>query len=190
MKQKILLELQKRLKKSRFEHTLSVRDTAIKIAKACNEDEYKCEIAALFHDYAKNLSHLELTEYIKKYELNLDDVVLSNLYLAHGMVASDIAKRNYGIVDDEILEAIWYHTIGRENMSKIAKIIYISDYIEPTRPMKGIDKIMDIALNGELDRALLMVINHQLDYLLTKNTVIHINSLLMRNELINLGIKS
>lgn len=184
MKNKVLVALEERLKKSRFHHTLRVTDMAIELAKYCGEDVEKVELAGLFHDLAKNLSDDDLVHYIETHGLLIDELVRRNLYLAHGMVAADIARREYGVMDDEILEAIWYHTIGKPSLSKLAKIIYIADYIEPKRVFEGVDWIRSVALSGEIDRALLMAIENQMRFLLQGHREIHPNALAMRNELV------
>lgn len=188
MRNRILVELEKRLKKSRFHHTLRVTDTAMSLAKKCGENVEKAEIAGLFHDLAKNLSHDELIEYIEKHGLAVDDLVLRNLYLAHGMIAADMAEREYGIHDSQIIEAIWYHTIGRPSLCKLAKIIYVADYIEPNRIIEGVEAIRRVAETGDIDKALLMTIENQMAYLLQGHREIHPNSLKMRNELVRAGV--
>ncbi|MBN2899436.1 MAG: bis(5'-nucleosyl)-tetraphosphatase (symmetrical) YqeK [Clostridia bacterium] len=189
MKNRVLIELEERLKRSRFHHTLRVTDTAMELAKDCDEDVTKAEIAGLFHDLAKNLNDEELLAYIELHDLEIDDIVKRNLYLAHGMVAADIAMREYGVDDEDILEAIWYHTIGRASLSKLAKIIYVADYIEPNRVMNGVEAIRQVAESGNLDKALLMTVENQITYLLTGHQEIHPNALEMRNELIRNGVK-
>ena len=121
MKNRVLIALEERLKKSRFHHTLRVTDMAMALAKVNNISVEKAEIAGLFHDLAKNLSDDELITYINTYNIKIDELVMRNLYLAHGMIAADIAKRDYGIDDEEIIEAISYHTIGGPNLSPLAK---------------------------------------------------------------------
>ncbi len=184
MRNKVLKILEERLKRSRFHHTLRVTDMAMSIASACGESVEKAEIAGLFHDLAKNMSNDELIHYMETHGIAVDEIVRRNLFLAHGMVAADMAKREHLVEDKEIIEAIAYHTIGRESLSKLAKIIYIADYVEPERSFNGVEKIRSLALSGELDKALLMSIESQMTFLLTGHHEIHPNGLAMRNELI------
>ncbi len=184
MKNKVLIALEERLKKSRFYHTLRVTDMAMALAKANNLSVEKAEIAGLFHDLAKNLSDEELAIYINNHHIEVDEIVRRNLYLSHGMVAADIAKREYGVEDEEIIEAIYFHTIGRSQLRPLAKLIYVADYIEPNRDFEGVEAIRRVALSGDLDQALLMAINSQLIFLLRSHREIHPNALQMRNELV------
>lgn len=184
MKNRVLIALEERLKKSRFHHTLRVTDMAMALAKVNNISVEKAEIAGLFHDLAKNLSDDELITYINTYNIKIDELVMRNLYLAHGMIAADIAKRDYGIDDEEIIEAISYHTIGGSKLSPLAKLIYVADYIEPKRDFEGVEVIRAIALSGALDQALLMTIENQMIFLLKGHKEIHPNALQMRNELV------
>lgn len=184
MKNIVLQELEQRLKKSRYHHTLRVTDMAMKIALACDLDVEKVEIAGLFHDLAKNLSNEELLDYMETHHIEVDDMVKRNLFLAHGMIAADIARREYHIQDHDILEAIAYHTIGREGLGPIAKVIYVADYVEPERSFDGVEEIRKVACKGKLDKALLMSIENQMTFLLKGHHEIHPNGLAMRNELV------
>jgi predicted HD superfamily hydrolase involved in NAD metabolism len=172
-----------RLKKSRFEHTLRVRDTALKLCSSYKADKNKVEIAALFHDFAKNMTEDELLHYIEKEGLTIDEIIKRNIQLSHGIVAADMAKKDYGINDKEILDAIALHTYGDAEMGMISKIIYIADYIEPKRDFKGISRLRKLCYE-DVDKALLMAVNSSINYLISKDREIHVNSINMRNSLI------
>ena len=137
-------------KDSRFAHTLGVVDTAVQLARRYQEDVKKTEIAALLHDCAKEIYP----------------------GLQHAPKGAELAKTEYGIEDDEILDAIRWHTTGRPEMTKLDKIIYIADYIEPNRNQApNLDEIRHLA-KVNLDECLYTILKATLAYLETKSDVI------------------
>ncbi len=137
----------------RCRHALLVAETATEIASSLNIDAKKALIAGLLHDCAKGFTDdpeipltLAIEAGISPTTIQLTDPVL----FLHAPLSAYIAKRDYGIIDTEILEAISRHTFGHVEMSNLDKIIYLSDYIEPTR--KGMDKYREI-VKTDLDEA-------------------------------------
>lgn len=76
-----------------------------------------------------------------------------------------------------------YHTIGRRNMSMLEKVVYIADRIEAGRKHEGVEKIRELAYNGDIDCAILLETEDKIRYLLTTGRVIHTNTLEMRNSI-------
>lgn len=144
-----IAEIQKKLKKElkpkRYEHTLNVVESALKLAEIYPCDKDKVRYAALLHDCAKNYSDAQLLETAEKYYLNVDEVTRREPQLLHGPVGALVARTEYGIEDKEILGAIKYHTTGRKNMNVLEKIIYLADFIEPGRSYPGVDKLRKMA---------------------------------------------
>ena len=122
--------LEENLVKGRYLHTLGVVETAKSLAKIYGVDIKKAEIAALAHDIAKNLSPQELLEVIDTNHIDLSFDEKNTRELWHAIVGPIVAKEQFEIEDKEILSAIRWHTTGKENMSKLDKIIYLADMIE------------------------------------------------------------
>lgn len=74
----------------------------------------------------------------EKYAIKLDEVTKKQVGLIHAFLGAEIAKDLFGIDDDEIYDAIFYHTVGKPDMSLLTKIIYIADAIEPLRNYDGV----------------------------------------------------
>lgn len=166
MENKEIIEiLQKRLKPSRYEHTLGVRDTAVKLAKLYGADVDKAEKAALLHDFCKNISVEESDMLVKKY--GIGDEYLGNTALAHSKTAAKLLEDEYGISDREILDAIDCHTVGKPGMTKLEKIIYVSDTIEPGRDFPGVDELRKLAFEN-LDEACLKILDRSIMFVLSK----------------------
>ncbi len=175
--------LSKKLTHKRFKHSLGVYETTLELSKLYKVCEQKAGIAGLLHDYAKDLSYIQVRNYIDKYSINMDKVIEEQLDLVHGYIGAELVKEELNIYDEEILNAIRYHTIGKENMSKLEKIVYLSDYIEPNRVFPGVEELRKIALS-DLDKATLLALNNTISYVIESNKLIHINSILARNSLI------
>lgn len=139
----------------RYTHSLGVVETSIKMAQLFGADVEKTEIAALLHDCAKQIPHNVQLELCREYKIPLDEVKEKELGLLHAELGAYIAEHEFGITDTEILDAIRYHTLGRENMSAMEKILYLADIIEPNRKeFEGLSELRKLCFEN-LDRALL-----------------------------------
>ena len=175
--------LKNNLKPKRYSHVLGVCSTAVDLAKHYGVDEHKAEIAALAHDVAKNLSSEELLKIINdsKITLSIDEQNTEELW--HAIVGPVISRNVFNITDEEILSAIRWHTTGKENMSKLDKIIYLADLIEPSREFDGIEEIRKVAYEN-LDLAMIKALTHTTIYLLNKQCAVDINTIKARNYLL------
>ncbi len=175
--------LKNKLPHRRYNHSLGVCESAIWLAKKHDACQNKAELAGLLHDYAKYLNSYEARKYIKEFQIQIDEVIDLNIDLAHGLIAAELIKFEFEIEDEEILNAVRYHTTGRENMTNLEKIIYLADYIEPNRRFPVVDKIRDIAKH-DLNKAVLMALDNSIKHVISKGLLIHHNSIFARNSLI------
>ena len=163
---KLRKEMEKELTSKRYEHTLSVAYTAASLAMVHEADVNSALIAGMLHDCAKCFSAKKIVSLCKKHELPVSEVELQNpTALLHAKAGSFLAKEKYGIEDEDILNAIKYHTTGRPNMSKLEKIIYIADYIEPGRTHAANLKQIRKTAYEDLDKALFRILEDTLAYL-------------------------
>lgn len=176
--------VQDKLSKKRFEHSMRVAENAVKLAKVHRENEKKAEIAGILHDYSKELPKEQLVQIAVDHRLLTSNLDLQMPQILHGPVASVVLKEE-GIVDDEeILQAIRFHTTGHAHMNTLAKIIFIADYIEPGRTTPNIDDLMDIATD-DLDRCVVEIVDRTTQYLLSEHRLIHEDMIKLRNEIIS-----
>lgn len=179
----ILSFVKERLLPSRLSHTLGVRDTAEVLAKRFNADSGSARIAALLHDCTKNLSLNEMLKLCEKYDIITDELQRRQETLLHGITAEAVAFFEVGICDENILEAIRFHTTGRHGMSRLLKIIYLADCIEPSRNYPGVDELREISRTS-LDAACLASIDKTIKFLISKRAEVHTDTLEARNSLI------
>ena len=137
----------------RIPHVLGTEQEAVRLAVRYGADVEKARRAALLHDCTKRLSKKEHLELCRQYGIPLDDVERKAGSLLHAKTGAEEARRVFG-VDDEIYGAIRYHTTGRAHMTLLEKIIYLADYIEPSRDFPGVEKLRK-ACYEDLDKGLL-----------------------------------
>lgn len=178
--EEIKLYLKENLKESRYNHTLGVSETAKKLAALNGVSEEKAEIAGFAHDVAKNLHMDVLKKIIDENNIELSEVEKKNPELWHSIVAPIEARDKLKIDDPEILSSLRWHTTGKENMSTLDKILYIADMIEPGRDFPGVDEIRSVTFK-DLNKGVFAGLTHSIEYLLSKNLLIDINTLKARN---------
>lgn len=172
MNRQIYLERTKeQLPLARWEHTLRVVETAAILANRFSADAEKVDIAAILHDYCKFWTAESLIFAIKRYNLS-SDLLLYNQELWHGPVAAQVAQMEFGIVDQEIIDAIYYHTTGRPNMSLVEKIVFLADYIEPARQFPGVDAVRQLA-EHQLDQAIALASRQTVEFLVSRNSQVY-----------------
>lgn len=175
--------IKKVLTNKRYIHTLGVISVAKKLAQINNADEKKAEIAALCHDIAKYISKEEAIKIMKENNIALTEGEQKTPDLWHSILGPIIAKKELKIDDKEILDAIRYHTTGKEDMSLLEKIIYIADMIEPSRVFEGIEEIRELTMQ-DLDEGVILGLDFSIKFLLSKKVLIDINTIKARNYLI------
>lgn len=162
---KIRKSMEKELDAKRYEHTLGVAYTAAALAMCNDVDPVKAETAGLLHDCAKCFSDDKKISVCRKNNMEINSVESRNPYLLHAKAGYCIAKNKFDIEDQDILNAILNHTTGRPGMSTLEKIIYIADYIEPSRKQApNLSEVRKLAFQN-LDQALLKILTDILSYL-------------------------
>ncbi len=157
-------KLQSALSIGRYKHTLGVVETAEKLAVFYGVEVEKAKIAALLHDCAKDYPSELTTRLCKECHIKIDDVIRKNINLAHGFLGAKVAKKEYEVHDKEILDAIKYHTFGRENMTLLDKIIFIADYIEPNREdFAGLTEVRKLAYE-DIDKAMIVALQTTIQF--------------------------
>lgn len=177
-------KLKNNVSPKRYTHTIGVIDAAVYLAQKYGENEEAAYIAALLHDYAKDFSKEQLQEYTRQNKLEVDEIMSSAYQLLHGKVAAHIAENELDITNEDILNAIEYHTTGRKEMSKLEKIIYLADFIELGRCYEGVDELRLIA-EENLDDAVLQALDNTINYVISMKNLLHTNTIEARNFLIS-----
>ncbi|MEI8215577.1 MAG: bis(5'-nucleosyl)-tetraphosphatase (symmetrical) YqeK [Eubacteriales bacterium] len=172
--------IKKYMTPKRFSHTLGVVRTGNELARIHGESMEKAQLAGAFHDLCRDWSLEKLNESIIKF--GLDSTYLNDAGLSHSKVAAELLNSLFGIDDIDIKNAVKYHTTARKGMSKLEKIIFVSDAIEPSRNYKRVEYLRNIAKTN-LDLACLYTLEDTLEYLKKENKAIHKDTYLAYEEL-------
>lgn len=168
--QQIDTDIKQALSKKRYQHVLRVADTAVELAEYYQYDTDKARLAALLHDYAKEIPKEKQLELAQAYYSD-SELVNYGSAIWHGLAAATLAESKYGISDSDILQAIAWHTSGWGEMSLLQQIIYTADYIEPGRDFKGVKKVRKLAKKN-LPKACFVQMQQTLSHLIKKGDYI------------------
>ena len=171
MEDEIKTKLKTLVNEKRYNHSLLVAEEAMKLAKVYNVDENKAYLTGLCHDIAKDFSIEENKKWIEKYKL--DNSLLNDDYkkLIHADVGALVVKEWYSF-DDEMCNAIKYHTIGNSTMTTLEKIVFIADKIGRDELSTDLLKVKDLAYKN-LDESLLLFFKEQKKYLNSTGKDLH-----------------
>ncbi len=189
--EQILKHLNEFLTSARYKHSLGVAKVALTLADKYNVSKEKALLAALLHDAGKGFTKSGMINFIKRHKINIDskkEVIKNAVSLAHGNISAYIAKNKFGIKDREILNAIRQHTLGGAKMSRLAKIIYLSDASSPDRRHPYVKKLRK-TINYNLDKALLLSLGNKISYVIKKKKWLHPDAVKAWNRLILLKHK-
>lgn len=165
-------DLKKRLKGSRYEHTLGVMYTCASLAMRYSYPMQDALYAGLLHDCAKYMGADELIKAAEKHDLPITEAERRNPSLLHAKLGAYYAKERYDVTDPQILHAIRVHTTGIPNMNLLDKILFVADYIEPNRDKaKNLTELRNHAFIN-LDETITMILRDTLAYLDTCNVEI------------------
>ena len=153
--------IKEHLKPKRLKHTYGVAAEAKKLALRYGEDPEKAELAGLCHDMMRNISPEESAELVHRY--GLPEKLAESPNLAHGKIAAKVLQEVYGMQDADLLHAVMYHTTGRCGMSRLEKILYLADAIEPGRDYPQVDALRKAA-EENLDKACVLCMERSMEY--------------------------
>lgn len=165
----------------RIPHIRGTEEEAVRLAKRWGVDETLARRAAILHDCTKYLELDEQLALCRKYGVELDELEQRAVKLLHSKTGACIAKHVFG-EDEQVYQAIFYHTTGKADMSMLEKVIYLADYIEPTRDFDGVEPLRAAAYE-DIDRALFMGMNMTIEEMKQRGSPIHRNTQAARDWL-------
>ena len=177
-------ELAQRLQKKRYEHSLGVADTAAMLAGRFGADVEKARIAGLLHDCAREYRTADLPAEAARRSIAYGEVERAMPLLLHAYVGARRAEEVYGVTDVEIQQAIWRHPVGGEHMTKLDKIIYFADMIEPQRDYPEVEALRALSRTASLDAMVLEGLSQSIAFILQTGRLIHPATVAARNEIL------
>ena len=157
------------------------RKFSAELAEQHGVDHQKAAQAGLMHDLAKFFPPPRLLAIAEEDGIELDDIFRINPHLLHADVSAVVAKKQFGIVDEDILEAIRLHTLGRPGMGKLSCIVFVADALEPNRGKSRQLENMRRTSRQNLYKSVQETCDYSLKYLLEKHLTIHPRAILTRN---------
>jgi predicted HD superfamily hydrolase involved in NAD metabolism len=177
--------LERDLPSETLAHASRCADLARLLASAHGVDPDRAELAALLHDIADAYSDVELLILAERYDIRVSLTEARVPRLLHGKVAAEILRREWGITDEELLDAVGEHTTGGVRMSPLAKVTFIADKLEQKRDRHngGPDPIREMAMI-DLDQAVLKLYAWRINELVRAGRPIDDSLVAARNRLI------
>ena len=175
------------LKPKRMPHVLGTEQEAVRLTRRYGGDETQARIAALLHDCTKKLELPEQLALCKQYGIELDELEQKALKLLHSKTGAAIARDVFG-VEDAVYDAILYHTTGKPDMTRLEKILYLADYIEPSRDFPGVEALRK-AVYEDLDHGLLLGLSMTIQEMEEMGNPVHHQTRDARDYLLKRGIR-
>lgn len=160
--------IKKTLPYKRVKHTANVVISALSQAKRLSLDENKVKITATLHDLAKYIDYKTVDGFICPDDLP-EPVI-------HAYLGEYVARNTLKIADEEILDAIKYHTTGKANMSMLAKLIFLADMVEEDRDYQGVEILRDL-FNKDIDECMRVALQEEIIHLTNKQAPIYYKTL-------------
>lgn len=174
--------LKERLTPKRFAHSLNVMERAVELANIHGADPQKAELAGLIHDIEKNTPIKILLQTLEKSDILLSSVDLASPPIWHAPCGFLYARDALGIRDEDVLNAIRYHTTGRAGMSKLEKVVYLADLTSADRDFSDVKKVRKLS-EQDLDEAIFYSLQYLLGDLVEKGMPLQPDSLACYNEI-------
>lgn len=176
-----LVWLSENVPESRIEHILRVEAMAIALAEAHQLDREQAAQAGLMHDLAKFFKPARLLQMARTEGLVLDPVLTAYPHLLHADVSAIVARDEFGIRDETVLDAIRNHTLGQPGMDSLSCAVFLADTLEPGRGnTPELEALRQVSYEN-LEQAVWLTCDYTLRYLLNSRQVIHPRAVLTRN---------
>ena len=151
------------LTEKRIAHVLGCENEAVSLANRWGEDPERAAVAGILHDITKKLSAEEQLKLCEKYGIINDAAEVANPKLLHAKTGAAFARELFGIEDD-IYGAIRWHTTGKPDMTLLEKIIYLADFVEPTRDFPGVEELRELCFE-DIDAAMAKGLEMSLEFI-------------------------
>ena len=122
------------LTKERYEHSVRVAETAFRLCKKYGLDASRGYLAGIAHDMCKDMSDEKIAALAREDGKAITELEAKKPSLLHGRAAALMLRRDFGVTDKDILQAVAVHTFGEKGMCALSKVVYAADKIEPGRP--------------------------------------------------------
>ena len=167
------------------EHIQRVRVIAVELAEGHKLDVVRVDFAAAAHDIARAETHHLLLAEAQAAGIPITNVDEDNPMLLHGPVGAERLRTNLDVTDEEILEAVYWHTTALATMGPIAKVVFLADKMDLSKAPRypHIGHVRELAAD-DLDRAIVEFLKGDLIRLLDEGKMAHPSSIEALNGLL------
>lgn len=150
--------LRKRLPDNKVSHCVFVAEYLASFADKINIDHDAAVTAGLLHDLHRTSESEELLEIAGRYHISISTEQRENPVLLHGPAAAEVCRSELNINDDDVYEAIYWHTTGRPKYCRLGQALYLADFSEPKRKYPEAAHARELLRKNGFDAALMYVI--------------------------------
>lgn len=139
-----------RIGEYRLRHTLGVEQAIASLGELYLPQKLvKLRVAALLHDITKEWTPEEQIAFCREKGIPLSPEEMAAPKILHAKTGAYVAQSDYpSLVDDEIADAIREHTVAASEMPVFSALLYLADYIEPTRTYSDCVALRDAFYKG------------------------------------------
>ncbi len=185
MSEQSIRETVSHLPKGLVRHVQRVKEISVELAKVHGVDVQRAELAAESHDIARAYNSADILRMARSFGLGVTKLDEAVPMFLHGQVAAELLKRDHDIHDQEVLDAVRYHTTGRGQMTALDKVLFLADKLDPGKGKRYpfIPEVMNVA-RKDIDDALLALIDRHLAMFIEHGQVVHPQMVELRNFLL------
>lgn len=179
--------LMHRLNQKRYYHSLCVADEAKRLALKYGSDPERAYLAGLLHDITKNSNKEEHFEIFNNYNISLSDIELKAEKLWHAISGAAYVKNKLKISDEEIVDAIRYHTTAKSGMTLLQIILYLADFTSADRDYEDVEVIRKLT-DKSLESGLKYALSYSIKDLIDQSKAVHPDTVDAYNEVVMKGM--
>lgn len=180
--EKVYEIVKSKLSEKRFYHSVCTMERCVEYAKIYGIDEEIAKLVGIAHDIVKETPKELCLEEAKKYQVELDEIEKVALPLVHAKVGAEVCRKEFGFTE-EMVNAVKYHTTGRENMSVLEKITYLADATGNDREYEESKVAYEMA-KSDLDKALIYFFKKTIEWTIEDEKLLHPDTIKAYNYLI------
>ncbi len=160
--------LNDKLSEKKVFHCISTTEHLLSFAPQLSLDFDKALAAGLLHDICRDYKDGKLLRKAEEYGLPISAVEQAKPNLLHGPLAAEVCRKKFALDDDEIYEAIYWHTTGKPDFCRLGQALYVADFSEPTREYPEADLTRRLLVTKGFDDTLLYVARVKIDFFRNK----------------------
>lgn len=179
--------LKTRLNEKRYEHSLCVAEEAKRLAEKYGADPEKSYLVGLLHDITKNAPKAEHEELFLLCENEPSVIERQSQKLWHAITGTEFIRHRLGVTDEEVLDAVRYHTTAKADMPLLSKVLYLADFTSRDRDYEDVD-VMRRLVDQSMDEAYAYALSYTVCDLASRYLAIHPDTMAAFNETCFRGI--